>query len=216
MLPFEDYSSILLTGISQSGKTCWINKLCQNADVMFRTPIDKIIYVYKHFQPSFHQLQNQVKNITFTNKVPSESQLEELVSHSNHSLLILDDAFNMLYEGDSMCQDLVTRLAHHLKLSTIFATQSTQAKNKSAQSILKNIHSIVVMSCPRENQFIKSLGMQLGQYKLIREAFNHVCEQPYRYLVVGLHPKRDRDLRFASNIFPHEITRIYLSKDQAQ
>lgn len=216
MLPFEDYCSILISGISQSGKTTWVHKLCQHADVMFRTPVDNIIYVYKHFQPSFQQLQDQVKNITFTSKVPSESELQELTSDSNHTLLILDDAFNMLYHGDGMCQSLVTRLGHHFKLSTIFATQSTQAKNKAAQSIMKNIHNIVIMSCAREAQFVKNLGVQLGQYNLMKQAFNHVCEVPYRYLLVGLHPKRDRDLRFSSNIFPNEVTRIYLSKDQDQ
>ena len=78
------------------------------------------------------------------------------------------------------------------------------------------MHNVVLMSSPREAQFAKTLGLQLGQYKLLKEAFSHVCEQPYRYLLVGLHPKRDRDLKFTTNIFPGQVTTVYLSKDHGQ
>ena len=215
MLPFEDFSSILITGVSQSGKSTWINKLCQHSDVMFKTPIERIIYVYKHHQPSFSQLQKD-KRVTLTNKVPNESELEDMLSASHHALLILDDAFNMIYEGDDLCQQLVTRLGHHLRLSTVLATQSTQAKNKQSQAIIKNLHNFIIMSSPLQAQYIKSMGVQLGEYQLLKEAFNHICEQPYRYLVIGLHPKRDRDLKFTTSIFPGEVTRVYLKKEHMQ
>ena len=217
MLPFEDFSSILLTGLSQSGKSTFIHKLCQHADVMFTTPVDYIIYVYKHHQPSFQELQKQLKEkIMFTDKTPNPAELEEMLSGCQHTLMILDDAFNMLFEGDEICQALVTRLGHHLKISTVFATQSAQVKNKGAQSILKGIHNIVVMSSPREVQYVKNIGVQLGEYQLLKEAFSHICKEPYRYLVIGLHPKRDRDLKFTSHIFPGEVTRVYLNKNHKQ
>ena len=211
MLPFESYSSFLVAGISQSGKTSWVHKLCLYSKCMFLNPVDKILYIYKHYEDDgFAELQDKL-DITFTDELPDEAYLRELSATYSHLLLICDDGMRMLSEASDFVQDIVTRLNHHLRISSVFVTQNMYVKPKGGgQALSRCIHNTVFMSSAREAHAVKQLGIQLGQYNLIKEAYSQISKKPHRYLVVALHPRRDADLRFVTDVFPGETTKVYI------
>ena len=215
MLPFEDFSNIYISGISGSGKTQYLHKLCKHAKVMFYpTGITKIIYVYRHFQDSFRDLINETDNdITFTTEVPNEEQLTELVKDSAHTLLIFDDCLQML-QSNPICQDLCVRLSHHLRMSVVFSAQTASLKGKYGPDIVKNIHANVVLRSPKEVHYIKSLGIMMGKYALLRQAYDMATQKPYSYISIVNHPRRHSHFQIASNIFPdEEPTYVYINKE---
>lgn len=215
MLPFEDYSNILLSGISQSGKTGLLHRLCKHAKVMFHpTPIERIIYVYRHYQDSFQELTKEVGDILFTTEVPTEEELRELVKGSAHTLLILDDCLHLL-QTNPICQDLCVRLSHHLRMSVVFSAQTGTLKGKYGPDIAKNIHANLVLKSPKEIHFIRSLGIMMGNYALLRQAYQSATQLPYSYLCIVTHPRRHSDLQISSSIFPdEEPTYVYINKQQ--
>lgn len=215
MLPFEDYSVHLIVGCSQSGKSTYVRRLCQHSKEMFVTPVDRIIYCYKHYEPEFTTLQSQVGDITFTPRVPSEEELTNSLQHSKHALIVVDDALEDI-KDNPLCQALATRIAHHLKASVVFCSQTGQLPGKYGPTIAKNVHNAVVMNSPKENFYLRQLGIQLGQYQVLKQAYRDATKQgAYSYLCVCLHPLRCTDYRYCSSVFPGETTVIYKARDQA-
>lgn len=218
MLPFESFSNILVTGISQSGKSQFIDRLCKHSKVMFQpTPVSRIIYVYQHYQDSFQELLRDVGDIYFTTELPDEKELNDLVKGSSHTLLIVDDALDAL--NNSICQDLCVRLSHHLRMSVVFSAQTGSLKGRFGPTITKNIHNNVIMRSPKEHFYVRNLGLTLGCYTLLRKAYDDATgSELYTYLNVCSHPRRSRDLQFSTNIFPDDKqpTFLYIDKNRDQ
>ena len=163
--------------------------------------MDKIIYCYKQWEEGFQSLQKQVDNITFTPSIPTEEQLGEAMKDSKHGLIVLDDSLEDLISDKEICRALATRLAHHLKTTVVFCTQSGQLPGKYGSIISKNIHNAVIMKSPQEG-YLRQLGVQLGEYQLLREAYRAATgKTPHSYLIVSLHPRRDTDHRYVSDVF---------------
>ena len=205
MLPFENNSVFLVSGQSQSGKSHWTHRLCRFSDVMFPTPVDKIIYCYKHFQKSFLALQKQVPHITFSPKIPTEEELSEATQDSAHALLIIDDAMEDILNDNPICQALATRLSHHLQCSVVFCTQSGQLPGKYGGLISKNVHNSIVMRSPKESFFLRTLGTQLGEFPLLKAAYSDSTGSSlHSYLAICLHPTRHPDLRYCGCVLPDD------------
>ena len=214
MLPFEDYSVFLISGQSQSGKTSWIQKLCRHSKEMFNTPVDTILFYNKQFEPGFASLQQDVGNITFSPNLPNEEQLADSLQHSKHGLVIIDDALQDI-SSNPICQELATRLAHHLKTSVVFSTQSSQLPGKNGPFIARNIHNAIIMTSANQSYYLRNLGVQLGQYKELKEIYNSISQGgPYSYLCICCHPLRPSQYRFCTSVFPGEATTIYKARDQ--
>ena len=204
MLPFEDYAVWAVIGPTASGKSVFCRRMCQHSKTMFETPVDKIIYCYKQWEEEFNPLQSQVENITFTPTIPTEPQLEEAMKDSKHGLIVIDDALENLIADQEICRALATRLAHHLKMTVVFCTQSGQMPGKHGGIISKNIHNAVIMRSPQQS-YLRQLGVQLGEYQLLRESYMSATgETPHTYLMVCLHPKRHPDHRYISDVFPDD------------
>lgn len=63
LLPFSAPTTILIRGSTQSGKTHFTKRLLQNADKMFSTPVDKIIYAYSEHQPMFDEMMSSIPRL---------------------------------------------------------------------------------------------------------------------------------------------------------
>ena len=93
---------------------------------MFHTPPNIIVYVYKHWQDVYDDLEKNHKNVIFQTHIPSEEELKELVNNNKHSLLICDDMMNDIGSNDFV-RDAFTRLSHHLRITTILLLQNATA-----------------------------------------------------------------------------------------
>ena len=76
-----------------------------------------------------------------------------------------------------------------------------------------NSHYLVLMKNPRDIQQVKVLGRQLGQEKLLEEAYKDCMREQYAYLLIDLSPHHTHEsLRIKTNIFPKENPIIYVAK----
>ena len=58
------------------------------------------------------------------------------------------------------------------------------------------------------------LGRQLypGNAKYVQEAYNDATRIPYGYLMIDLKPDTSEEYRLRTQIFPDELTVVYLKK----
>lgn len=70
LLPFSAPTTILICGSTQSGKTHFTKKLLQNANGMFSTPVDRIVYAYSEHQPMFEEMVQTIPTFYYTKDWP--------------------------------------------------------------------------------------------------------------------------------------------------
>lgn len=203
MIPFQDNSNIIISGCSGSGKTHFVSKMIKHSEDIFVTPPSSIIFIYKHWQKLYQEIENLARNIIFLDSLPNEEELKRLIDGEIHSLLICDDMINEIGSNPFIC-DVFTRLSHHLGTSTILLLQNLSLPSKYQSTLSKNAHVSILMKSPREAFSIRSLGTQLGDYKNLSLAYKDATKFPYSYLVCDTHPKANQDYKYRTNIFPDE------------
>ena len=94
LIRFASPASLLLSGISQSGKTWFTFKLLENANGMFEKPPTKIIYAYGQYQPLFEQMEERIPGLILHSGIPSREQIDEWTDPTDtahHTVIVLDD-----------------------------------------------------------------------------------------------------------------------------
>lgn len=170
---------------------------------MFVTPPLTIIFIYKHWQKLYQEIEQLSDNVIFLDSIPNEEELKEMIKGNSHSLLICDDMINEI-GNNPFISDVFTRLSHHLGTSTILLLQNLSIPSKYQSTLSKNAHVSVLMKSPREAFTIRTLGTQLGDYKNLSQAYKDATKFPFSYLVCDTHPKSNQDYKYRTNIFPDE------------
>ena len=87
-------------------------------------------------------------------------------------------------------------------------------KSKKTRNISLNSHYIILLKNPRVTVQITHLGRQIfpDEVKYFHEAFSDATSHPYVYLLVDLKPTTPDELQLRKNIFPPEMTIVYVYK----
>lgn len=202
-IPFQDNSNIIISGCSGSGKTYFLSNLIKYRNDLFHTTPNQIIFIYKHWQDIYNDIEESMDNTIFMDSLPSEEELKSLVYGNEHSLLICDDMITEI-GNNPFISDVFTRLSHHLKISTILLVQNLSSPSKYQSTISRNAHVSVLMKSPREAYSIRVLGAQLGDYKNLMAAYKDATKSPYSYLVCDTHPNANQEYRYRTQIFPNK------------
>lgn len=80
---------------------------------------------------------------------------------------------------------------------------------KNLRGISLNYHYIILCKNPRDVGQISRLGSQLGALKLMKEVYSDICNDPYAYLLVDIHPTTQREYMLRTKIFPGQDTIVY-------
>jgi len=203
-LPLCHPFTALVAGPTGSGKSTFVFKLIENADVMIRPPPSKIVYCYGEYQPSF----DAYPQVDFRRGLPDSEDFDG----SRPSLLIVDD---LMDEADRSVANLFTKGSHHRNVSVVFLVQNMFHKNKYIRTISLNAHYMVLFKNPRDASQFASLARQMypNRSTFAVEAYKDATRQPFSYLLVDLHPEQDEDLRLRTNIFPGDTQYVYVPKD---
>ena len=102
---------------TKSGKTTFVFCLLENKDVMFSSPVEKVLYCYGAELELFNEMKKEIPNITFHKGLPDD--LESFSRAYYHCAIVLDDLIDSI-EKDVEMQRLFTQTAHHLKLRVYF------------------------------------------------------------------------------------------------
>jgi len=202
-LPLTQSYTSIVCGPTGSGKTRWIFRLIENADKMINPCPTRILYCYGEYQSLFAEH----PKVEFNEGLPDISKFDG----KEPTLLIIDDLMN---ETNSDVEKIFTRISHHRNLSVVFLMQNLFPKNKYARTISLNAHYMVLFKNPRDVGQFAMLAKQMypscSQFAV--EAYKDATGCPYGYLLVDLKPDTDEQYRLRTNIFPDEMTCVYIKK----
>ena len=204
---FSHPASILVSGPSHSGKTCFVIA-CLKHSLIQPFP-SRIIWFYKEWQPAYEELKESLPTIEFVEGI--DENLLEGIRVSERNLIVIDDL--MSRAGDSKrVSALFTQESHHRNLTVIFIVQNLFYQGREMRNISLNGQYFVIYKNPRDKSQIRYLSQQVNpeNTKFVTSAFSHATEQPYSYFVIDLYPETQEDFRFLTNIFPDEQIRFYL------
>ena len=136
LIPFEDFSSICLSGPSNAGKTEWAYTFLKNISGMFSKIIpQKVLYCYGIWQPKYETMELELKFISCHERLPSVNDINTLANEMNiiNNLIILDDLLDVVKSKEM--EMLFLRGCHHQGLSVMFITQNIFMQSKYARTI---------------------------------------------------------------------------------
>lgn len=193
---FKHPSNILIAGPSGSGKTQFVKKLVEWKDTLFDPAPQKVVWIYKEWQPAYTLLTESVDNILFLNGIPTQE--EDIVADpSVPHLVIFDD---MLGKDEEEIKLWFTRKGHHRKASVVYITQNLYDQTKANRTISLNAHYLVLFKNPRDKQQVDTLSRQL-RTPWLNHAFDDATKEPFGYLLVDLKPYTPEHLRFRTDLF---------------
>ena len=199
-MKFYNYCNVILQASSGGGKTELMRKIIAQRDSMFFITPAKVIIIYSNWQPAYDDMLKADPDIIFTNQIPGEHRLKLWTENVDHTLLVADDKQLELAESQFMA-DVFTRLSHHLHLSTFILLQGGSMKGKFASDIVKNAHYTILFKGGREAHHVRSLGIQLNDYKNLSAAYKLATQAGrFVYLCVNTHPRANAIERYSTNI----------------
>ena len=212
IIPFEENSSIIVTGSSKSGKTYWINRFLSNVNQMFQgRPVEEVLYYYSHDQPLYSEMKQNLKDkITFREGIPTLNDILEFAKDEKHRLIILDDVMHLIVDNKDIAL-LFTQLVHHKNMSCIIVYQNLFNTGKFARTISLNASYLVLFKNVRDKAQVAYLGRQLypGKSKVFLEAYSEAVKYPHSYLLIDATATTNDLYRLRSNIFPGEQMEVY-------
>lgn len=163
----------------------------------------KIVYCYGEYQTLFATY----PQVEFNEGLPDVSKFDG----AQPVLLIIDD---LMDETNANVEKIFTRMSHHRNISVVYITQNMFPKNKHARTISLNAHYMILFKNPRDAGQFAILARQMypngSQFAV--EAYKDATGAPYGYLLVDLKPDTDERFRLRTNVFPGELTNVYLKK----
>lgn len=212
MYPFKPYSTILLAGTTNSGKSTLASKFLIHRNEMFENGIDKILYCYSIWQDLFTDLEQSIDCITFYKGLPPTSLIDEHVNGGSKLLIVLDDMMHEISNNKEICL-LFTQGAHHKRISVIYLSNNLFIQGKEARSIACNCHITILLNSPRNTLQYQIFAKQIfpGKTKEFLAVFNDCIATKFGYLVVDLDPRSDRKFQLRSKILPSDAATVVYS-----
>ena len=199
--------------MSNAGKTSYIKKLLEQADLVFSEAPTRIIYYYNVFQPKFMEMERSIDNISFIQGLPQRSDIEEAAREQQHLLLIFDDLYQDVISSRGIT-DLNIMLCHQLNISCIFTSHTIFTCGKFSKTIATNLHYILLFALRNRLQ-LATLATQLFCYAKKSKSFVQVYddllrENPFSPLLIDLSPRIiDSRYMLRANILPGEYPLIF-------
>lgn len=187
LLPFSAPTPILICGSTQSGKTHFTKELLQNANGMFSTPVDRIVYAYSEHQPMFEEMVQTIPNFSLHKGLPSKDDIEQYTEGIDHTVVVLDDLMLQVAQSPH-CVRLFTVTSHH-----------------------RNFLNVILFKNYRDPKQVITFGSQIlpGQVSFFKAAYESATRPNFGCLHVCLEPTQNRDYQLRSRILPGEDMIIY-------
>lgn len=210
LLPFSAPTTILICGSTQSGKTHFTKELLQNANGMFSTPVDRIVYAYSEHQPMFEEMVQTIPNFSLHQGLPSKDDIEQYTEGIDHTVVVLDDLMLQVAQSPH-CVQLFTVTSHHRNVTIVMLSQNLYPPGKYARTISLNFLNVILFKNYRDSRQVITFGSQIlpGQVSFFKSAYESATRPNFGYLHVCLEPTQNRDYQLRSRILPGEDMIIY-------
>lgn len=215
MQQFNHPFTMLVSGSTGSGKTEWLMRFLEHVNELCGEKISHVFYCYGELNDKILTLQRigSRRGVRYTlhKGAPSEEQCEKISMESGQSsLIVLDDL--VVGINQTFLDTLFTRGSHNWGTSVILVTQ--HLFNKELKNARNNCHYIVLMRNPAGELQVRNLGTQLFPQRraYFLESYQNATKEKFSYLVIDMHPSTDEQLRLKTNIYPGELTVVYVPK----
>ena len=173
---------------SACGKTTFVKELLLNHGQRIRPTIQRIVWLYKRWQPLYDDIQKSVlPKVEFIQGIPTDLDDDDYFDPQINNLLILDDLFHESGK-DKRITDLFTEGSHHRSLSVITINQNIFGNKDPTQR--RNCHYLILYNNPVDRQSLMTLARQMypkNSDKFLK-AFEKATKYCYGYLLVDLKP----------------------------
>ena len=197
----EEGCTFALVAPSRGGKTGALFLILKYRDVMFKTPVQSVLYCYNVWSDNF----NDIEGVRFMKGMPTLDDIEKLSEDRSHSLLILDDLAESL-QKNQFATELFTAYSHHFNMSVGITLHNLFTPHM--RTISLNLMYYFLFKNPRDTEQIKLLGRQLGLRNVILQAYNDMDEK-YQFILLDLTGRCSEKLRIRRNIFPGQVMISY-------
>ena len=115
-----------VAGCTPSGKTVWVKSLLENAQTTISPALQRIIWCYGQWQPSYFDMMRMMPGIEFNEGILDDIDNADL-DVSQRNLIVLDDL--IVQSGkDKSIYDRFTKGTHHRNLSILSKIYFIRAK----------------------------------------------------------------------------------------
>lgn len=209
-IQFKTPFTSILSGMTSSGKTTWIQNLLKIKDQIFTEPPAKIILFYKVIQDLYLEMERQglVDELVNVNENPPTLDSIHAMVHkfkdNGGSLLIFDDTMSVINDD---FENLFCNLSHHENSSIIFLTQNLFYQNAVFRTMSLNCHYLILMKNDRDKQQVSILAKQFSPHNVnfITKAYFDATQKAYSYLIIDFKADTPGKVRIRSRIFPHQF-----------
>ena len=145
--------------------------------------------------------------VHFQEGIPS---VDDVKSMPINSMIILDDLAHLIYSNKEM-ELLFSQVSHHRRISVCHIKNNLFYQGKHARTIGLNTHLYVLLSNPRDESQILTLGRQIYPSKPLSllEAYSD-CMKTTGYLLLDLQPHTDPKYRMRTRIYPGEDPIVFI------
>lgn len=200
-------SSMVVAGSSFSGKTFFVIDLIKNRDKVYKSRVNKVVYVYSHFQDKFLELAHDEEVVFVSDKEDIETHLQP------GALLIYDDqmlSFERNAKSNFEITNWVIRRVHHEKIGLIIILQNLFPK--SLRSMLINVMYLVLYKNIRDKRSIQVLAAQYAPQKgrYLLDAMEDVSREPFKYLLFDFSPEMPDKFRLRNFLYPVLDMKVFI------
>lgn len=202
--------SLIISGVSNSGKTTKAIEFLLRAKEIAHTPFSKIIIFCNNYQKIYEKLREQY-TVVFVDTI--EKAEAEFI---NEAVLLIDDKLcEVETKGplNTFVTELFCRKVHHDRINVIFLIQSLFSKN--LRTIFNNTTYLLIGKFVKDRATIIHFGKQFCPHnpRYMQESYEFATSLPFGFLFVDLHVLSQDRYRLRSGVFPSDPTfEIYVSK----
>ena len=136
-ITFEQPSTILISGATNTGKTTICNKIIKHKHVLFENPPKYVVYCYSHKQDEQHQMYQKGLISKLLEDFPGYEEIKAILMPYKNigSLLVLDDGLSNL--NDDIAR-IFFELSHHVNCTVILTAQNLFYSNRHFRTLSLN------------------------------------------------------------------------------
>ena len=135
-----------VSGPTSCGKTYFVKSLLQNCSTAISPSPQRIIWLYKRWQPLYDVIQESVlPKVEFIQGIPSNIDQDSFIHPSVRNLVIIDDLMTSSSK-DPRINELFTEGSHHRNLSVIAINQNLYYEKDPTQR--RNCHYLILFNNP--------------------------------------------------------------------
>lgn len=194
---------LIYVGPSMSGKSYLLKQIITRRNEVFSEPIDKIVYIYKIYQPLYDEMKNDDDVIFSTD----DNVIQDYVGL--RLVIVYDDFLIDVISSPRKMQERFLVSKHHQGYFLFFLAQSIFFQNN--RLIMLNTEYIFLFRFRRDGQTAKRLMSQLDSSIAndLFAAYKECTIAPHKYFFISMHVKDSDVARYRNSIFVDDKLVIY-------